>query len=389
MYAPYIMFGYAASMAFCLLGLFTVRRSIPDLRGFVPLCLYVSSGLLGVLLLASRALDAGRAPIVAGNFLLILGSILFCVAAAQILSIPLGFLRSLFALPFVTLPVFYWSAVHPDIRLRILAHCSGVTISYLATAILLFRHRDDELRPALRPAAWTVSFMAALQVAWMLYPWLFRVHPDFLHPDSVDAAFSYLSMMAALACAVALIWLSLSLHRNELHRAAQTDSLTGLLNRGAFETILRRELQRSHRSGAHLGLMLIDLDYFKQVNDSYGHHVGDSVLRHISSALSSGTRPSDVLARYGGEEFVVLLRNAGLNESHIAAERLRLDIAALANLPEHISLTVSIGVAVSVPGESPHQFLLRADEALYRSKHEGRNLVSVHRAPQAGNLISV
>lgn len=389
MYTPYIMFGYAVSLALCLLGFFIIHRTVPEVRGTRPLSLFLLCGLAAVILVGARRIVPSPVGVVVANFLFVLGTVCFYAAAAEILAVPPRLLRWLAALPFLSLPVFYWAAIHPNLRLRLLAHCAGVGISYLAAAILLFRHRDAELRPALRPAAWLVTSMVAVQVAWTLYPWVFRVHLNYFYPDPIIAAFSYLSMMIAVASGVALMWLSLSAHRNQLRHTAQTDSLTGLLNRGAFESILRRELQRARRSGASHGVLLIDLDYFKQVNDSFGHHVGDHVLRRISAALTIGTRPSDVLARYGGEEFVVLLRQSGMDESRAAAERIRLDIAALSDLPQHISLTVSIGVATSLPGESPDEFLLRADEALYRSKREGRNLVTMYRKPRSGSVVSV
>jgi diguanylate cyclase (GGDEF)-like protein len=186
-------------------------------------------------------------------------------------------------------------------------------------------------------------------------------------------------MVLGLATVIGLLWLALTVHRQALHKMAQTDSLTSLLNRRAFEEILRRDLLRSDRSGNALGIMLIDLDYFKQVNDSLGHFAGDDVLRRIALVLRDGTRPSDVLARYGGEEFVVLLRNAGVTESMTAAERIRSQIASLGGLPGSVNLTASIGVAVCQAKDTATEFLLRADEALYRSKREGRNLVSLYR----------
>jgi diguanylate cyclase (GGDEF)-like protein len=185
--------------------------------------------------------------------------------------------------------------------------------------------------------------------------------------------------MLGLGNVVALAWLSLSAHRHELEVVAQTDSLTGLLNRGAFEEILRRELKNPASPGWRVALLLIDVDYFKQVNDAHGHLVGDDVLRRIGAALRLGIRPSDVLARFGGEEFVILLHDACLESAEEVAERLRGDIAALDDLPQRVSLTASFGVAASVLGESATEFLLRADEALYRSKREGRNLVRVDR----------
>jgi diguanylate cyclase (GGDEF)-like protein len=189
-------------------------------------------------------------------------------------------------------------------------------------------------------------------------------------------------MLLALATVIGLLWLALTVHRLDLRRIAQTDSLTGLLNRRAFEDILRRELLRNNRAGGSLGIMLIDLDYFKQVNDSMGHFAGDDVLRRIAMVLRDGTRPSDVLARYGGEEFVVMLRNVGIEEAKSAAERIRHQIANLSGLPGSVTLTASIGVAVSQPKETATEVLFRSDEALYRSKREGRNQVSVYRDPE-------
>jgi len=218
-----------------------------------------------------------------------------------------------------------------------------------------------------------------MQAAWAVCELLYQRNPNFLHPDLMNVGFSYGAMILGLATVVGLVWLALSLHRLDLNKLAHTDALTGLLNRRAFEEILRRELLRCERGGTVLGIMLIDLDFFKQVNDSLGHFAGDDVLRRIAGVLRDGTRPSDVLARYGGEEFVVLLRNAGTEESQAAAERIRVKIAALAGLPGSVTLTASIGVAVSQPQETATEFLLRSDEALYQSKRRGRNLVSLYR----------
>lgn len=389
MYTPYIMLGYAISLALCLAGFLLIGRTVPEVRGTRPLALFVLSGLGAVILIAVRKAVPGPVSVLGANFLFIAGTVCFYAAAAEILARPARFLRWLAILPVATIPLFCWTVLHPDLRLRLLVHCCAVAVCYAAAALLLFRHRNPDLRSALRPASWIVLSMVAAQLCWMLYPWLFSVQLNVLNPDAVDTGFSYLSMILALGSGVSLMWLSLSAHRNDLHRAAHTDSLTGLLNRGAFESILRRELQRSHRSGASLGIVLIDLDYFKQVNDSYGHAVGDRVLRRISAALAAGTRPCDVLARYGGEEFVVLLRDSGVDAAQTAAERIRLDVASLGDLPERLSLTASIGVATSLPGESPDELLLRADEALYRSKRDGRNLVSVYRTPRRPTLVSM
>jgi diguanylate cyclase (GGDEF)-like protein len=288
---------------------------------------------------------------------------------------------------FLALPPFLWFTYHRDDVLgRLLVHSVVMGAIFLTTAVRLLRERDATIRPAARACAWLLTVSTALQIGWFVsdYHAGALVGVNFIHPDLVNVGFSYLSMILALATVIALLWLALTVHRLDLSKMAQTDALTGLLNRRAFEEILRRELLRCERSGGVMGLMLIDLDYFKQVNDSLGHFAGDDVLRRIATALRESTRPSDVLARYGGEEFVVLLRNAALEESRVAAERIRQRIANVGELPGSVTLTGSIGVAVSEPRDSTTDFLLRADEALYRSKREGRNQVSVYQASDRG-----
>jgi diguanylate cyclase (GGDEF)-like protein len=269
--------------------------------------------------------------------------------------------------------------------MRLVIHAVVLGSVFLTTSVLLFRKRKDpETRQPARACAWLLIFAASLQAAWVLFEFqLTTPQTNFVHPDLINVGFSYLSMVLALATVIGLLWLALTVHRLALHKMAQTDSLTGLLNRRAFEEILRRELPRCDRNGSHMGIMLIDLDYFKQVNDSLGHFAGDDVLRRIAMVLRDGTRPSDVLARYGGEEFVVLLRNAGVDESRAAAERIRMQIANLSGLPGSVRLTASIGVAISRLRDTATEFLLRSDEALYQSKRTGRNLVSIHQDLEA------
>ncbi len=387
--APYILIGYAFALTLVFLGFGVIRRSMPELRGVRRLSLFVLCGVAAAFLLAARNHVPALLSVVAANMLLLFGPLFFYAAAAEILGVRPGGIRWLTALSLAGTGFLYWfGIVHPNARMRLLTHGAVIGAIFTAAALLQFHDRDASPKAAVRGSAWLAAGMAVLQFAWAGYPWALRVQLSLLHPGVVDTAFSYLATLLALAAVGALVWLSLCVQRMELQRAAQTDSLTGLLNRGAFETILRRELQRSHRSGASLAVMLIDLDYFKQINDSFGHAVGDSALRRISAALSASIRPSDVLARYGGEEFVILLRESGVVDAHAAAERIRCDIQRLEDLPEGVTLTASIGVAVNLPGESPDELILRADEALYRSKREGRNLVTLYRSPRQDKVAS-
>jgi diguanylate cyclase (GGDEF)-like protein len=376
------MCGYAAALLLMLFGFRGIRRSTPDLHGSRYLAWFIVCSLFGVMLIGLRPWTPGLFSVVLANFLLFAGVLCINIAAADILETdphvfpwPAGTL-------IVALPLFVWFTYGNDLpAARLVIHASVVGCIFITTAVLLFRGRGEpETRQPARACAWLLIFATFLQVAWCIFE--FRISTpatDLIHPDLINVGFSYLSMVLGLAIVIGLLWLALTTHRLTLHKMAQTDSLTGLLNRRAFEEILRRELLRSDRSGARMGLMLIDLDYFKQVNDSLGHFAGDDVLRRIGLVLRDGTRPSDVLARYGGEEFVVLLRYAGVDESLAAAERIRLLIANLNGLPGSVNLTASIGVAVSQPKDTATEFLLRSDEALYQSKREGRNQVTVYR----------
>lgn len=381
MYTPFLMCGYAAALLLMLFGFRGVRRSTPDLLGSRQLSWFILCALSGVVLMGVRPWAPALLSLVLANFLLFAGAIFLYLAAADILEKNPHIFPWPSGILIVALPLFVWFTYgNNQVLARLVVHAVVLACIFLSTSVLLFRHCDAETRQPARACAWLLILATLLQAAWCLFE--FQVAPrktDFIHPDLVNVGFSYMSMVLALATVIALLWLALTVHRLALHRIAQTDSLTGLLNRRALEEILRRELARCQRSGSRLGIMLIDLDYFKQVNDSLGHFAGDDVLRRIGIVLRDGTRPSDVLARYGGEEFVVVLRNASLDESLVVAERIRQQIAGMAGLPGSMNLTASIGVAVNQLGDSVTDFLLRADEALYQSKREGRNLVTVYR----------
>jgi diguanylate cyclase (GGDEF)-like protein len=379
MKTPYLMCAYAASMLLVLLGLQVVRRSSPDLRGVGYLRKFIVCAMGGVLLIALQSQLAPVFSILVANFLFFAGNTFLYLGTAEILSIPPRRLRSIVVLCLLAVPLFLWFTYRRNFPLaRLEIHCFGIACILLVIVVLLLRHGHGALRYPARAAACVPGASVAVHCAWGITDLFVRPLPTILHPDALNAAFSYLSMLLGLGNVVSLGWLSLCVHRQDLQIVAQTDSLTGLLNRGAFEESLRRELSRCQMQGGVLGLMLVDIDYFKQVNDEHGHLAGDDVLRRLGAALRAGVRPSDVLARFGGEEFVILLHGAGAAQSEEVAERLRADIEALANLPGGVRLTASFGVAVSQADDCVTSLLVRADEALYRSKRDGRNRVRVH-----------
>ncbi len=170
----------------------------------------------------------------------------------------------------------------------------------------------------------------------------------------------------------------------ELQRLSSLDGLTGIANRRQFDKTLEQEWQRALRNCAELSLIMIDIDYFKLFNDTYGHQAGDDCLKNVALALARIVhRPSDLVARYGGEEFAVILPETDTEGTLRVAEKMREAVARLSVRHDASKVsdkvTLSIGVACMSPrgGDNPDMLLAAADDALYRAKHAGRNRVEL------------
>ncbi len=166
---------------------------------------------------------------------------------------------------------------------------------------------------------------------------------------------------------------------NNTMAMAVTDQLTGLYNRRYFERHLNVMLGKAQEQDRDLALMIIDIDHFKAVNDTYGHDIGDAVLREFSARLRRNIRGVDLACRFGGEEFVVLMPDTDSSQADMVAERVRQSMAEQTfqvGTQRPLSVTVSVGVSLNEsPGDTPEGMIKRADVALYRAKREGRNRV--------------
>ena len=166
--------------------------------------------------------------------------------------------------------------------------------------------------------------------------------------------------------------------REALRVQATHDSLTQLFNRSALMDMMSREISRSIRDQSSIGLLIVDIDHFKSVNDTFGHLVGDQVLKQLSSQMKTCTRQYDIIGRYGGEEFIILLPRCGKQEVLSVAERLRNSISntLFETTAGPINLSISLGATWVTPSdqECHEEELIRiADEALYKAKNNGRN----------------
>lgn len=269
-----------------------------------------------------------------------------------------------------------WEWWYPTARWRIVTTATGQVIFLVALFAILSRPRRREMAGIYGALRWITGAYLPLLVwsyasAVELLPTTARI-PAAYH----GVTFSVGSMLFMLALAVGFLALQYSLLACRHADQARRDWLTGLLNRrGVVEIVDRWGVELGQRP--LLGVMAVDIDHFKSINDRYGHEVGDSVLERLAGELQRQAGPGSVVGRMGGEEFLVLLPDSDERTVRLRAERLRRASARFAiEVPDRfIRVTVSIGYAFGSRGESLEPVLRRADAALYRAKEQGRNRV--------------
>ncbi|BCY06840.1 diguanylate cyclase [Actinoplanes sp. L3-i22] len=246
-----------------------------------------------------------------------------------------------------------------------------VSLGLIGACALHPTMRDFDTRGLATTPAATPARLTMLTIAVLMVPGL-QLGENLAGRDlnvpltSAACAVMFLLVLARMAGLVAA-----------QRQAADTDGLTGVRNRRYFEEALVTECRRAARAGYDIGLLMIDIDHFKKINDTYGHPGGDRVLRELAQRLNTGGRAGTVFARYGGEEFIALVPHVTAGELPIIAERTR---KAVADLPIEvtdqtlITVTASVGAAAAPgPLASPAELLRAADEALYVAKSAGRN----------------
>lgn len=232
------------------------------------------------------------------------------------------------------------------------------------------------------PARYLFALPCSIHATFILLRLMYIYQADGFAGDLTQGAtippfFLLEAVITLVMMAFATLMLVSETITSDLRKLAETDHLTNTFNRRSFLKLFDGAVSAANRRQSSLSVLLIDLDHFKRINDTHGHGVGDSVLRHFVAIAASCLRAEDILGRIGGEEFSALLPDVGPADAQLIAERMRIRVAELAfNGPQGpIHLTVSIGIAQCLPGETPEKALHRADAAMYRAKESGRNRV--------------
>ena len=277
----------------------------------------------------------------------------------------------------------YFVLVSHNIRIAVILGAFIFAAIYLYCARLTFTREEGILGNFLWITSSLYLLMAALMLGRAVYA--SQVGLEVFDTFAKWPVNAYTFMLGAVAqffiSSLFVLMLSYKLNRN-LESIATIDSLTGVLNRRGLEDASIKMQDICKRINLSMAVVLIDIDYFKKVNDTYGHLVGDDVLRHIAKTISGILRSSDVLGRYGGEEFCAFLPNTTESDALGLAERIRVGIEATPiKLGANVNLktTVSIGVADSVrAGYDFKGLLATADSAMYGAKNGGRNRVMTY-----------
>jgi diguanylate cyclase (GGDEF)-like protein len=369
-----MLVGFAMLLALGLCGTFVIKFKSGNLRGMKELRWAIAAGLLALVCMVFRNLLPAIAVAEFSQTALFFAFVLMYVALAR----ALGRRPRVLPLLAVLLPLYmagigYFTAIRNNLDGRLEVASIGVAIVLAWTVNLVAQPVPSGL---VVPARWLyrlLVLLVLLRLARVIITLAFDPIVTLKTLDPLQSLLAYLVLLGGIAQAAGTFWISVVAQQEDDRVRADTDGLTGLLNRRAFEELLHSRLGKSTPQIKEISLLLIDLDFFKSMNDDFGHLAGDTVLRRVSGVLRRTVRSVDALARFGGDEFAVLLCSDEQGQGMVVAERVRQNLIQMQNLPGGRKVTASLGVAVALPGDTPMLLLERADRALYRSKDLGRN----------------
>ena len=362
-------------MFLALYTILTIANSwlYKGMKGVHWFSLYSGMVFLGATAVALRGQIPDAVSIVLGNVFVVAGYAALFLSLADFLGRKTSqfyFQIALLLLAIVTMLEYGW--IHPDTGKRLIAYSVVLGCQHAQVALFLYRNRTHALRI---PIASMILMMVGLCISNLV-----RIVGVAMHgaPHNYLNAGPFLQwILIANSCLqwgamVSFVWMTAAILRGKLEVQAATDPLTGTLNRRGMELAAEQCILASRKDSSLLSALVIDLDDFKRINDTLGHHCGDATLIAVASCLQRGMRPGDLLARIGGDEFAVLLPHTPYSEAITITERLRASIAQTEIVYGLVqtSVTASFGLAEL----SPHagnweQLFMRCDKALYEDKH--------------------
>jgi diguanylate cyclase (GGDEF)-like protein len=345
----------------------------------------------GFMLMALRGMIPNLLSIVLANLLVLSAAALFLEGVRCFRGV-VG--RRIFSISIVILQVLgiaYYTYVIDDIGVRIIIFSLFTAMIYGLVAWELLCNAPQDMRFSFRFTGSLFAIHALFLVFRTLFTFLSPGPHDLLAPNLIQTLTFLVSLILGITWTFGFVMLNserlevdLKNAQVDLQRLAATDFLTGIANHRSFFEAGEQEIQRARRYGHPLAALLLDLDHFKQINDTYGHAVGDRMLVAMTASLHNHLRDIDVFGRLGGEEFAILLPETDLAGGWVTAERLRAAIAETAIDAGNavLKITISIGVTLLSPDDHGLDTVLkRADDAMYEAKRAGRNRVMVAPAP--------
>ena len=330
-----------------------------------------------------RTVSDSLLPLLAGGTVLVLAACLAAMGIRRFYGQPVSWRGTALMTGLSLAGLAFFIVGYDSVTMRILIYSVAQSLPLALTLKLLLTRRDGRDHPGARLAAIvTVAIITiyAVRVAGNLLH--VGVGFSFTHFTPVQAVMFLLLMFLSMALNFGFLLMAMDRLRNEVADLALLDDLTGVGNRRRLLQRLTEECARSTRSGETFALLVIDLDGFKAINDTYGHAAGDACLQHFTLMTQTRLRPGDMLARTGGDEFCVVLPASTLREGAMIARRI-LDVCradAEACTGEEIPIALSIGVAqwTRQIGAFPDRLMAAADHALYIAKNEGKNRHAVY-----------
>ncbi|HUX68568.1 MAG TPA: GGDEF domain-containing protein [Terriglobales bacterium] len=361
----------------CALGLLLMSRGVPGFRGLRWFAWAYAGATAGIVLMLLQGHLPAPWTMAAGRTLLLLAAVLLTQGIAEFVvpaSSALGW--GLPLLGVYALVDFLRPHGSPGSVGEVVLFGVAFAAQLLVGILVLASNPHPAERTASRATAGLLAGLATLSLARAAIAPLRRLGPASSSYNALMFGGVVLHMLFSAGMAFGFIWMMTARLRQEWEHQARTDDLTGLPNRRALELAGERELAACRRRGGPLAVLAMDLDHFKQLNDTYGHAAGDRVLAAAARAFAAGLRSSDLVGRLGGEEFAAVLPERDAERALEIAERLRLRLESLRVSFEGqpLRITASLGVAaLADPGEGWHELLRRADRALYEAKRAGRN----------------